>query len=176
MNKMAVDGEKMSNEETSANIADRSKGERVSGLYSYAGSSEQKSVVGASMETGSQEYRTIHERLQEARASKTKLPNERKAMKGPSPVKDIGKLRKGRKIPKVGVAEQLSSMKEQGLKVDTNPLFVSEEVGAASTVAVEGTGTSQVEVEGGSDAHKLEKPGAGRGNLTGAHGEPRQGQ
>ncbi|CAN6278449.1 unnamed protein product [Urochloa humidicola] len=146
---------------------DESVKDLVSGLYSYAGSSDHpwsgetmKKGKGGEVATSS-----IHDRLQAAKAAKAKSGTEKKiGAKGPSPVKDIGKQRK-RKVLKAGVAEQLLSLK-------TNDLVMEEK--NQKTEAME---QSEARCADGENELLNSKLPAGQlGDLTGTHGEARQGQ
>jgi hypothetical protein len=68
------------------------------------------SVVG--IEPGA---RKVHEKLQEAKMARTKAAQDKKAgLKGPSPIKEIMKHRKTKKLSKAGVLETISDMQLPG--------------------------------------------------------------
>ncbi|CAN6278248.1 unnamed protein product [Urochloa humidicola] len=94
---------------------------RISGLDSYAGSSENQEV-GNTMNTSltrTAEYMTVHERLQAAKAAKANTAGEKKNLKGPGPIKEIGKARRGKKVLKAEIVGQIQQLKDHGLEVDS---------------------------------------------------------
>ncbi|CAN6320039.1 unnamed protein product [Urochloa humidicola] len=139
MNRMAVEEELEKN--------------RVSGLDSYAGSSE-----GFGMSSGNgkpPEFRSIHDWLQAAKAAKGKAASDKKLHKGPSPVKEIGKAKRGKLAGKAGATEQLQSL-----------------MGAAAGATPATSAEKEKEKEGEEVSHNA----ARALNLTGTHEESRQKQ
>ncbi|CAN6285675.1 unnamed protein product [Urochloa humidicola] len=160
MNKMVVDGEKENGE--------HSRQDRVSGIFSYAGSSDgHAGSVGVGRPA---DYRSIHERLQAVKAAKGKDGLDKKLVKGQSPVKDIGKAKRGKIAGKAGATQQLQSLVKQNLRAEVHIGSEGEMAGAGGTLL------DPSEKEKMDGKTKGEEAGAttaeARGvNLTGAHEE-----
>jgi hypothetical protein len=122
---------------------------RVSGLDSYMGSGDRSGSVstpGSDVDKVAS-ARTVQERLQAAKLARAKTVHTKKpGVKGPSPIKEILKQKKAKKINKAGLMEALNDLQGSG---------------------VAGTSKEQIgeEFQKQEDcSHDQEKPG----NLTGA--------
>ncbi|CAO2147258.1 unnamed protein product [Urochloa humidicola] len=167
MSKMGMEAEKMANNESS-------RLNRVSGLNSYAGSSD---GTGASVGDGKPaEYRTIHERLQAAKqAAKGKAVVDKKLLKGPSPVKEIGKAKRSKITGKAATAQHLQSFVEHDERAGVITTHVGGGIGAGGTTtpAEEMGMVDSLTREDGAEATNAEP---GKLNLTGTREGSRQEQ
>ncbi|CAO2175881.1 unnamed protein product [Urochloa humidicola] len=164
---LAVEEPKISNQKSNAR-------DRVSGLNSYVGSSEPSLSVEDMMDGRDKEVpvKGIHERIQGVKKAKAMLGVEKK---GPSPIKDIGKLaRKG--IPKESITNTGRHMKGTNNLVihDEQHTVMMEDGGAATSLGTQGLVGGKRDVEGTNKMvihnNKIFKEKLG--DLTGAQDEP----
>jgi hypothetical protein len=142
---------------------------KVSGLDSFADSSEKSESDGRQGEETAAP-RSLYDRLQAAKLAQSKLANHRKTGSNDlSTSKDIGKHKKSRLNPKVGLEEHMRMLGQGGQDME----------GVVATGCFAGDHQDTPLVTGlmklGGGAHDTNGLASDRpDNLTGAHGEPRQ--